>query len=70
MIRTVLRAVYKLNEFDAEVNSLLADGWTLKKRELIGIEGEPSDAYNVTVVKALYAELERQAPDYPEESTI
>lgn len=43
---------------------------TLKKRELIGVEGEPSDAYNVTVVKALYAELERQAPDYPEESTI
>lgn len=70
MIRTVLRAVYKLNEFDAEVNALLADGWTLKKRELIGVEGEPSDAYNVTVVKALYAELERQASDYPEESTI
>lgn len=70
MIRTVLRAVYKLNEFDAEVNALLADGWTLKKRELIGVEGEPSDAYNVPVVKALYAELERQAPDYPEESTI
>lgn len=70
MIRTVLRAVYKLHEFDAEVNALLADGWTLKKRELIGVEGEPSDAYNVTVVKALYAELERQAPDYPEESTI
>jgi hypothetical protein len=59
-----------LAEFDAEVNALLADGWTLKKRELIGIEGEHSDAYNVTVVKALYAELERQAPDYPEESTI
>lgn len=70
MIRTVLRAVYKLNEFDAEVNAMLADGWTLKKRELIGVEGEPSDAYNVTVVKALYAELERQAPDYPEEITL
>ena len=70
MIRTVLRAVYNLTEFDAEVNALLADGWTLKKRELIGVEGEPSDAYNVTVVKALYAELERQAPNYPEESTI
>lgn len=69
-IRTVLRAVYNLSEFDTEVNALLADGWTLKRRELIGVEGEPSDAYNVTIVKALYAELERQTPDYPEEITL
>lgn len=69
-IRTVLRAVYNLAEFDAEINALLADGWTLKRRELIGVEGEPSDAYNVTIVKALYAELERQTPDYPEEITL
>lgn len=69
-LAALLRAVYQINEFDAEVNALLADGWTMKRRKLIGLEGEQSDAYSVPVVKALYAELERQAPEYPEESTI
>ena len=69
-IRSVLMAVYRINEFDAEVNALLADGWRLVKRELVRVEGEPSEAYNVPVVKALYAELERSGQQWPEESTI
>ena len=69
-IRSVLMAVYRINEFDAEVNVLLADGWRLVKRELVRVEGEPSDAYNVPVIKALYAELERSGHQWPEESTI
>lgn len=63
-------AVYRINEFDAEVNALLADGWRLVKRELVRVEGEPSEAYNVPIVKALYAELERSGQQWPEESTI
>lgn len=69
-IRSVLMAVYRINEFDAEVNALLADGWRLVKRELVRVEGEPCEAYNVPVVKALYAELERSGQQWPEESTI
>ena len=69
-IRSVLMTVYRLNDFDAEVNAILADGWRLVKRELVRVEGEPSEAYNVPIVKALYAELERSGQQWPEESTI
>lgn len=69
-IRSVLMTVYRISDFDAEVNALLSDGWRLVKRELVRVEGEPSEACTVPIVKALYAELERQTPDYPEESTI
>lgn len=69
-IRSVLMTVYRINEFDAEVNTLLADGWRLAKRELVRVEGEPSEAYNAPIVKALYAELERSGQQWPEESTI
>ena len=69
-IRSVLMTVYRINDFDAEVNALLADGWRLVKRELVRVEGEPSEACNVPVVKALYAELERSGQPWPEESTI
>jgi len=69
-IRSVLMTVYRINDFDAEVNALLADGWRLVKRELVGIEGEPSEACSIPVVKALYAELERIGQQWPEESTI
>lgn len=69
-IRSVLMTVYRINEFDAEVNALLADGWRLVKRELVRVEGEPNEAYNIPVAKALYAELERSGQQWPEESTI
>lgn len=69
-IRSVLMPVYRISDFDAEINALLSGGWRLVKRELVRVEGEPNEACNVPIVKALYAELERQTPDYPEESTI
>lgn len=69
-IRSVLMTVYRIHDFDAEVNALLADGWRLVKRELVRVEGEPSEACNAPVVKALYAELERNGQPWPEESTI
>ena len=69
-IRSVLMTVYRINEFDAEVNDLLADGWRLVKRELVRVEGEPNEACSVPVVKALYAELERSGQQWPEESTL
>lgn len=69
-IRSVLMTVYRINEFDATVNALLADGWRLVKRELVRVEGEPNEAFSIPVVKALYAELERCGQQWPEESTI
>ena len=69
-IRSVLMTVYRIGDFDAEVTALLADGWRLVKRELVRVEGEPNEAYNAPVVKALYAELERSGQHWPEESTI
>ena len=68
-IRTVARPIEQRASFDAEVNALLVEGWTLKKRETVKSAGELSDAFNAPTVMLLYAELERERPPWPEEVT-
>lgn len=68
-IKTVVFPIEKADAFDSKVNALLADGWTLEKREITTLCGEPSEAFSVPVVRALYAELSKQSPPWPEEST-
>lgn len=68
-IRTVVCPIEKAAAFDSKVNALLADGWTLEKREITTLCGEPSEAFSMPVVRALYAELSKQCPPWPEEST-
>ena len=60
----------RANGFDNTVNNLLNDGWTLKTRKVIASQGELSEAFNIPIVRFLYAELERQQPPFPEEITL
>jgi hypothetical protein len=68
-IKTLIRRIEQAAQFDAEINQLLAEGWTLKKQEVLKLPGEPSEAFNVPGVPALYAELTREVPPFPEEIT-
>ena len=68
-IRTVLQRIEHSAAFDEAVNRLLADGWTLKKRETLKTLGELSEAFNARHVSVLYAELEKEVPPWPEEIT-
>lgn len=58
-IKTVIQPIEKPHYFDAVVNSHLINGWTLKKREIKKIQGLPNEAFNMSTVAVLYAELER-----------
>ena len=69
-IKTVLRPIEQVDSFDIEVNRLLTEGWTLRKRETLKALGDLSEAFNAAHVSILYAELEREAPPYPEEVTL
>ena len=69
-IKTVICPIESPKRFDDTVNRLLADGWTIRKREIQTMAGLPSEAFNVPSVRVLYAELERHEPPFPEEITI
>lgn len=68
-IKTVLKPYSELYAFDKEVNSLLSQGWTLRKREIQKVSGEISESFTVPAVYVLYAELDRTVIPF-EESTI
>lgn len=68
-IKTVLKPYSELYTFDKEVNSLLSQGWTLRKREIQKVSGEISESFTVPAVYVLYAELDRTVIPF-EESTI
>lgn len=68
-IKTVLKPYSELYAFDKEVNSLLSQGWTLRKREIQKVSGEISESFTVPAVYVLYAELDRFVIPF-EESTI
>lgn len=59
-IKTVIRSVDKVDEFDCEVNKLLCRGWKMKRRETILLPEAPNEAFNVATFPMLYAELERR----------
>lgn len=54
----------------AEVNRLLSQGWTLTKRTTMSMPVVLTDAFSSCTEQALYAELERIQPEYPEEVTL
>lgn len=68
-IKTVICPIERPKQFDDEINKLLSDGWTLRKREIQTMAGFPSEAFSVPQVRVLYAELDRHIPPYPEEIT-
>lgn len=69
-IKTVIHPLERATKFDAEVNALLSDGWTLKRQEVLKLQDAPSEAFNTATFPVLYAELTREVPPFPEESTI
>lgn len=58
-IKTILKPYEEMTSFDEEVNTFLASGWELRKREIQRVSGEISESFNVPSVYVLYAELER-----------
>lgn len=55
-IKTIMRNASAAEEFDAEVNKAIAEGWTLVKREVLrSYDGEAN-----SFIRMLYAELERE----------
>ncbi len=69
-IKTVICPLECADRYDKEINSLLAGGWTLKKRTVTNMRGEISEAFNSPIIQVLYAELERYIPPFPEEITL
>lgn len=65
-IKTVLRPYSELYAFDEEVNRLLSEGWTLRKREIQKVSGEISEAFCAPVIYVLYAELDRTVIPFEE----
>jgi len=68
-IKTIVWPASQAVYFDREVNGHIVDGWKLKKRKVLDMSSAPSEAFNFAVYPALYAELEREEPPYPEEVT-
>lgn len=55
-IKTIIRLDKRVEEFDADVNKALAEGWTLTKRDVL-LACETSQLIHN---RCLYAELERE----------
>ena len=65
-IKTVVAPLQCAELFDSAVNKLLAEGWVLQKREIIDLPGQISEAFQFTLERTLYAELERSCPRFEE----
>lgn len=59
-IKTIAYQIDRAASFDAAINALLADGWELKKRELLNVAGYPGEAFHIPTMQVFYAELERE----------
>lgn len=55
-IRTITKKLTETESFDAEVNQAIADGWRLRKRNVIIPQTQPAEGAKEVM---LYAELER-----------
>lgn len=58
-IKTIIRPIESVKRFDEDINKLLNDGWGLKTRSFIDLNGEPNEVGSKPIIKALYAELEK-----------
>lgn len=69
-IKTIVRPVDYSAGFDAEVNAAIMDGWRLVSRRLTDPISLPGNDVSAYTARVLYAELERNEPEYPEEVTL
>lgn len=65
-IKTIIKPYSALYEYDKEVNKYLSEGWQLKKREIQKMPGEVTEAFAIPAIFVLYAELEKNVPDFEE----
>lgn len=65
-IKTIIKPYEQLYSYDEEVNKYLSEGWKLNKREIQRVSGEITEAFTVPVIFVLYAELEKEIPDFEE----
>lgn len=56
-IKTVIYPISEAREFDNQINNLIANGWALTRRALTTTQ-DISEAFNITNIPMLYAELE------------
>lgn len=56
-IKTIVNRLDNHEAFDEEVNAAIAQGWELKKREVLQPSAQPTEGHILT--PHLYAELER-----------
>lgn len=68
-IKTVIEPLNRVSRFDDKVNQLLENSWKLTERKTVKTAGDISESFNIPVVMALYAELEREI-DWFEEVTL
>lgn len=61
-IKTIMRNANAAEEFDAEVNKAIAEGWALVKRDVL----RPYEGPTRIFFRMLYAELERQTVEQAE----
>lgn len=69
-IKTIIRPIEGVKSYDKDINKLLMQGWELKARSFITLNGEPNEVGSKPIIKALYAELERNNDFYFEEVTL
>ena len=69
-IKTVTSPIEGQKQFDDAVNALLFDGWKLTRREIINMPGTLSEAFHQPLHAVLYAELEKDEMERPEEVTL
>ena len=65
-IKTIITHYERLYDYDEEVNKYLSEGWKLNKREIQRVSGEVTEAFSVPVIFVLYAELEKEIPNFEE----
>ena len=65
-IKTIITPYERLYDDDEEVNKYLSEGWKLNKREIQRVSGEVTEAFSVPVIFVLYAELEKEIPNFEE----
>ena len=69
-IKTVIQPIEYARYFDAIVNSLLADGWEVRRRGITTVQGQITESFNRPIEQVLYAEMERNNTPHPEEVTL
>lgn len=65
-IKTIIRSTREMDQYDAEVNEAIRDGWVLVRRDVL----QPFEGMTKLWDRILYAELEREVEEDEEEIEV